>query len=88
MFRDSIIEYNEPRYAVVDFSYEDKEGNNRHRLLFISWLLEIANPKEIMIYKTMEKGVKANFEGLQKSFRCVDESDLDFDYIKDTILYF
>lgn len=84
-FCDAISESKEPRFATVDFHYQSKDGLDKTKLLFVAWTPETSKPGDKMLYASTKEGFKAKLDGVQKVLQATDESELDYDHVKDTV---
>lgn len=75
----------EPRFATVDFHFEGKDGRDQTKLLFVSWTPENSRPGDKMLYASTKEGFKSKLDGVQKVLQATDESELDYDHVKDTV---
>lgn len=81
-FCDAITESGEPRFATIDFHYKSKDNFDTTKLLFVSWVPEIAKPGDKMLYASTKEGFKSKLDGVQKVLQATDESELDYDFVK------
>eukprot|EP01083_Nonionella_stella_P052537 139354_1 len=85
-FVDVIMDSGEPRFATVDFHYEARDGLNKTKLLFVSWVPDTARATHKMLYASTSEGLKQKFDGVQKSVQATDESELEYDAVKKVVL--
>lgn len=84
-FCDVLASSGEPRFATVDFHFLGKDNLDKTKLLFVAWTPETSKPGDKMLYASTKEGFKAKLDGVQKVLQATDESELDYDHVKDTV---
>eukprot|EP00441_Pelagodinium_beii_P034187 CAMPEP_0197649914 /NCGR_PEP_ID=MMETSP1338-20131121/30251_1 /TAXON_ID=43686 ORGANISM="Pelagodinium beii, Strain RCC1491" /NCGR_SAMPLE_ID=MMETSP1338 /ASSEMBLY_ACC=CAM_ASM_000754 /LENGTH=134 /DNA_ID=CAMNT_0043224219 /DNA_START=72 /DNA_END=476 /DNA_ORIENTATION=- len=67
---------NEPRYAVVDFSYSTDDGRPQDKLLFIAWSPDNCGVKPKMLYSSSKDAISKKLTGIHKAMQINDSADL------------
>mmetsp|Transcript_122507 Transcript_122507/g.352030 ORF Transcript_122507/g.352030 Transcript_122507/m.352030 type:complete len:137 (+) Transcript_122507:90-500(+) len=72
----------EPRYALVDVPFENKQGVQTSKLTFVAWSPDDKTTvKQRMVYASSKKAIKDKFVGVMKEVQANDMSDLAWDDI-------
>jgi hypothetical protein len=57
----------ECRYGVYDFSYVGKEGVEKNKLFFVSWVPDVAKVKAKMLYASSKERFRRELDGARGS---------------------
>jgi cofilin len=69
-----------PCYAVYDFEF-DVDGGKRDKLLFISWIPDIAKVRPKMIYASTKESVKAKIGDGLLEIQATDASEISYEAV-------
>jgi cofilin len=73
----------ECRYAVYDFSYVGKEGVEKNKLFFISWVPDVAKVKAKMLYASSKERFRRDLDGVQLEIQATDASEIEESVLRD-----
>lgn len=76
----------EPRFIVFLYNFQNNEGHQRSKIIFIHWSPEIATPANKMVYASSKESFKRRFEGINKEIQANDMSDLDERELREQLL--
>jgi len=72
----------EPRYAVVDFTFQTDDGRPQNKLLFVLWCPDDSNVKKKMVYASSKDNIKRKLVGVAKELQANDPSEVDEEEVK------
>lgn len=67
---------NEPRFCAYDYHYQNDEGHQRSKLIFIFWSPDNTNPRTRMTYASGQKGLVRRLQGIQKEIQATDLAEV------------
>jgi len=73
----------ECRYAVYDFSYVGKEGVEKSKMFFISWVPDVAPVKKKMLYASSKESFRRALDGIQLEIQATDPSEIEESVLRD-----
>eukprot|EP00039_Didymoeca_costata_P017810 m.331018 g.331018 ORF g.331018 m.331018 type:complete len:144 (-) comp16627_c0_seq1:132-563(-) len=65
-------------YAVYDFSYKTKEGQDRSKVVLITWAPEDSPIKERMLYASTKQEMKKKISGIQAEIQGTDLDEVSY----------
>jgi len=67
----------EPRYGLVDITYQTDDGREQSKLTFVMWSPDDkCGVKDKMLYASSKDAIKKKFTGIMKELQANDMSDL------------
>ncbi|XP_066296331.1 uncharacterized protein [Branchiostoma lanceolatum] len=77
----------QPRWAVYDFDYKNKEGHDRSKVIMVKWCPDGGvKVKAKMIHSSSSDALIKKCKGITKPIQASDRGDLNFDEVRDHIL--
>ncbi|KNC45944.1 actophorin [Thecamonas trahens ATCC 50062] len=71
------------RYAIFDFEFETNDGGKRNKITFVVWTPDVCRVKEKMLYAGTKDAVKKKLEGIQCEVQATDNSEIEYDVVKE-----
>merc|ERR1739838_708137 len=68
----------EPFYCVFDFQYKDKEGKQKDKLVFLTWVPDEAKIKKKMLYTSSKDTIKKAFVGMGIEIQATSFDEADY----------
>jgi cofilin len=68
---------------VYDFSYVGKEGVEKNKLFFISWVPDVAKVKAKMLYASSKERFRRDLDGVQLEIQATDASEIEESVLRD-----
>lgn len=81
----ALVKKDEPCYAVFDFETETDDGL-RGKLVFISWIPDIAKVRPKMLYASSKDALKTKIEGGLVEVQATDASEIAFEAVLAKVL--
>merc|ERR1712037_141436 len=66
----------EPRYLVIDFTYDTDDGRKQEKVVFCAWSPDSCGVKPKMLYSSALNTVKKKLGGAAKYLQITDKDDL------------
>lgn len=67
----------ECRYGVYDFAYVGREGVEKSKLFFVSWVPDVAKIKAKMLYASSKEAFRRLLDGVQLEIQATDASEIE-----------
>jgi len=62
---------------VYDFAYIGKEGVEKNKLFFVSWVPDVAKIKQKMLYASSKEAFRRMLDGIQLEIQATDASEIE-----------
>ncbi|KAI9316399.1 hypothetical protein BX666DRAFT_236525 [Dichotomocladium elegans] len=76
----------EPRYAVFDFEYEKPGEGMRNKIVFYSWIPDVAKVRAKMLYASSKDAIRKQLVGLAIEVQGTDFSEVDSETVLEKAL--
>jgi len=68
---------------VLDYSYVGKEGIEKSKIFFISWVPDTAKVKAKMLYASSKERFRRELDGIQLEVQATDQSEIEESVLRD-----
>jgi cofilin len=72
---------NEPRYGVVDVSYNTDDGRPQEKIVFFLWSPDDGGVKDKMLYASSKDALRKKLQGVAREIQANDRSELSLEEV-------